>query len=53
MGKRRIPEYLLRLMYYKMQMEKIVSKDDDTGSNNMTIAKGEGNQNYGKSDENR
>ena len=25
MGKRKMPDYLLKLMYYKMQMEKIIS----------------------------
>ena len=27
MGKRRMPEYLLRLMYYKMHMENIIGTD--------------------------
>lgn len=27
MGKRRMPEYLLRLMWYKMQMEKMISRE--------------------------
>ena len=29
MGKRRMPEYLLRLMIYKYEMEKLVSVDEN------------------------
>lgn len=29
MGKRRMPEYLLRLMYYKMRIEEIIDRDSE------------------------